>query len=542
MTTTPIEAHAAPSTTEAKRPHGRPLPMHELQQRRLTTVLLWSIALLGVAAGVGIMTGFIANPFHHTPGTSAKEGSPHAATESDVPSVKVVQAKQDSSAEVVLERIATVEPYYRADLRARASGIVKTVFFDIGDTVLRGDVLIQIDVAEFEQDVAQKQALILQRRQEVKVSEAKVKDAQAGIAVAAAAIAQKKAEVQAFTATRDLKKRKLDRYQDLADRGSVVGNIVEEEERDYLASDAAVLAATSNVARAEADHAEATSKLEAAQADVELKLAQIQVAQTDLERAKVIANYGKVIAPFDGVVVRRNVDPGSFVQNATSGSSETLISISRIDLVTVVSQFPDNVAPYISPGTSAVIQIADLSGSSIFSTVTRYSPGIQDSDRTMRIEIDLFNGSVDELTKHQHKYTSGELNPHLKGSGTTFPAAAFPKGQEPDRRLLPGMNGSIKLSIGGSGHSTILPSTCVYSRSGATYILTLSEGRTRQVPVRIHMNDGKQVRLSIVKQERRKDGTEFETLSDLSGEDQVVLTNQLQIGDDVEVSALPTKW
>jgi len=48
-----------------------------------------------------------------------------------------------------------------------------------------------------------------------------------------------------------------------------------------------------------------------------------------------------VRAPFDGGVVKRMVDPCSFVQNATTGASDLLISVSRVDLVTVSAKFPD---------------------------------------------------------------------------------------------------------------------------------------------------------------------------------------------------------
>ena len=128
---------------------------------------------------------------------------------------------------------------------------------------------------------------------------------------------------------------------------TIVGNVVEEEERDYLASEAAVSAARANVARARADFAESGSTVEAAAADVDLKKDQIEVARKDVERARVVADYGKVDAPFDGVVVRRAVDPASFVQNATTGVGEPLISAARIDLVTVAAKFPDTAAPFV---------------------------------------------------------------------------------------------------------------------------------------------------------------------------------------------------
>ena len=377
--------------------------------------------LIAAMAITGIATGVIPNPLADHGSTVASEATPPKENPLRVPTVKVVRPRQDQTADILLERMATVEPYYRADLRARASGIVKTAYFDIGDEVKRGETLIEIDVPESLQDIAQKKALIVQREQELKVSEAKRKDAQAALAVTTAVISQRRADVQAVTATRDLKKRRLDRFEDLASRGSVVGSVVEEEERDFFVSEAAVLAAKANVSRAEADHAEAASKVETAAADVDLKRSQVDVARTELDRAVIVAEYSKVVAPFDGVVVRRNVDAGSFVQNATTGSSETLISVARIDLLTIVSSFPDNAAQFIDRGTPASIQITDFAGGAISSKVTRISPSIQNSDRTMRVEVDLFNGGANARAELVKLLEAGKVDYFLKGKKQHFP-------------------------------------------------------------------------------------------------------------------------
>src|SRR5207247_1912941 len=130
-------------------------------------------------------------------------------------------------------------------------------------------------------------------------------------------------------------------------------------------------------------------KVEVAFADIELKESLVEVARRDVERMRALADYARITAPFDGVILRRNVDPGSFVQNASTGQNEALLTIARTDLITVVSKFPDNVAPFISRDTEAAVEIDELGGLLIGGKVTRYSPSIQNSDRTMHVEVDL---------------------------------------------------------------------------------------------------------------------------------------------------------
>lgn len=500
---------------------------------------LMGIGLVAVAGAVGVMVGIIPIPVAaHIP--SVKHD---AVLETRIPTVKAVRPKPERGCEIQLERMAIVEPYYRADLRTRASGIVKMVHHDIGDSVKRGDILIEIDVPESDQEVSQKAALIVQREQELRVSESRLKDARAAISVTTATITQREADVQGIEATRDLKKRRFDRFKSLAATGSVVGSVVEEEERDYLASEAALLSAKANVARARADNAESMSKVDTAESDVELKRSQIEVAKADLDRAKVVAEFGKVIAPFDGIVVRRNVDPGSFVQNATSANSEALISVSRIDLVTVVAQFPDNAAPYITVGTPALLHISDFSGRAISSKVTRLAPTIQSSDRTMLVEVDLFNGGPAQRRECLERSNSESVSAMLKGNAKFFPENAFDNDDDADRRrLMPGMNGSLRLAIGAAGTAFVLPSTAVFSKSGAKYILVIRNGKTQVLPVKVQLNDGQRVQLAIVSRKTSTEGTVAEDLTDLEEDEIVVVANQLQIDDGIDVHVSLTEW
>lgn len=522
----------------------KPAPSRSRFWRRLSVIL---VLLAGLGVSTGVMTGHLPNYFASSPTPAVKL----AVEALKMPVVKVVQPKRDATVALKVDQLATIEPYYRAELRARASGLVKQVYFEIGDKVRKDDVLLEIEVPETEQDVARCEALILQRQQELKVSEAKWKDSQAARLVSAATIKQREAEVAGVTATRDLKKRKYERYQQLAAKGSVVGSLVEEEERDYLASEAQVMSAKANVERARADLAEADSKVEAALADIELKKAQIEVTRRELDRAKAVADYARIRAPFDGVVVRRNVDPGSFVQNATTGSSEPLISLARVDIVTVVAKFPDNVAPSVEVGTPATVQVDDLPGVTIPAKVTRFAPSVQNTDRTIRVEIDLFNGSPEEYRRLESSMLSGTTTASARGPSVpqltktmreTLPVRAFHPEASPTRRLLPGMTATVQLALGRFGESFVLPSSAVYTRSGVSYILLVEKGKTRQVQVRVQLNDGKTVLLAMVAKRKDADGVQREVLQDLTGKEEVVVSRQLEIGHGATVTSSRSDW
>jgi multidrug resistance efflux pump len=377
--------------------------------------------------------------------------------------------------------------------------VVRAVYKDINDRVVQGEVLIDIDVPDLERDVAQKNSAVKQRRQELRVARAKEKDAEAGVEVAQTIVRQKQVEVTIAEGTCDFRRKRLARIRALAEKGSIGPDVVDEWERDTQASEAGVEAAKVGVDRAKADLKEAQSKVEAALADIDLKEASVEFAINEMEKARAVAEFARITAPFDGVVTRRNVDPGSFVQNATTGNSETLMSVVRTDLVTVVSKFPDNAAPFVTRDTPASIQIDEVPGLSLAGRVTRFSPSIQNSDRTMRIEVDLFNGSEEDYQKMVRSTVAATLGSlggghpfgltvlraasraategFRKGPHDQIPcraAAANSEGLTPN--LLPGMSGMLQLELGRFENSYVLPSGAVFSRGGKPYVLLCRKG------------------------------------------------------------------
>jgi len=467
--------------------------------------------------------------------TEATQTSPKSAVQR-VPFkrlVKTVRPKKDSSLRVSVEQIATLEPYYRVDLKARASGWVKYVAADIGSTVKKGDVLIEIDVPESESDVAQKAAGITLRENELKVSQARVKDAVAASSVAAAAVKQRIAELAAAEATKEFRKRRYERFKELAKRGAAVVGVVDEEERDYLASGAAVEAAKAAIERAKADLSEADAKVETANADIDLRRTLIVVAEKEWERAKVVASYGKIVAPFDGVITRRNVDPGSFVQNATTGTSEPLMSVARSDMLTLAAKFPDNVAPFVRNDTAVAIVVDSLPGFSLTGKVSRFAPSIQGSDRTLRVEVDLFNGTKAEFDS---------VRKGLESKGMMDGAPIAVGGESASKatyRLVPGMTATMRLMLEEGGESFVLPSSAIYSRTGKPYILVVEDSITRQIPIVIQVSDGNAAKVAILAKESAA-GEEF--LQSLTGQEVVVAARQLELGDGAKVECKLSDW
>jgi HlyD family secretion protein len=523
--------------------------------------LIW---LAGLALTVGVVSGAWAlfrggaHPIHPIEGKPGADGGPSATV-----AVKTIHPKRDPYFRISTEQLAIVEPFYQAGLRSRVPGVVKNVWKDIGEPVHAGELLAEIDVPDLHKELEQKEAVIEQRHREWKLAGAQVKNAEAAVAVANTMVLQRKAEVKAAIAQQDREAKRLARYRPLAGSDVVTRDAIDEQEKTVAAAAAAAEAAEVAVRKAEADAAEKQASLDAAHVDVELKDSLVTVARKDWEREREQVNYARITAPFDGVITRRAVDPGMFVANsATSNTAEPLLTVARLDLVTVTMKVPDNVAEFISRDTEAIIHLHDMPGVEIHGKLTRFTPVIDAGDRRVRVEVDLFNGSHEEYQQRTGRSIAaaltslGVMSPlnaaastgvdccqlRLTHKGTLDAFPSCPGWNGGKRHLIPGMNGSMQLVLNQFSDAYLLPASAVFSVGGTPFILVVEDGRTRRLPVKVQVNDGKLVKLAVVESSRDPHGRRQESTHELTGNELIVASRQMEVGEGQRVKVVAGEW
>ena len=96
----------------------------------------------------------------------------------------------------------------------------------------------------------------------------------------------------------------------------------------------------------------------------------------------------------------------------------------------------------------------------------------------------------------------------------------------------------------------LIPSQAVYTLGGTPYVLLVERsekgdpdiGRTRQVPVRVLVNDGKLARVLLVVHQGNPLKGEAEELRELRPEEEVVLSRQIEIGDGQPLHVTAETW
>ncbi len=296
----------------------------------------------------------------------------------------------------LVELPGRVEAYEVTPLHAKATGYVVKIPVDVGDPIRGphgaqpGTLLCELQVPELKEELAQKGAAVEQARAEVLQSHASVKVAEAAAKSASAKVTEARAAVEREESVYVRWQSEFQRISQLAESGAVTKKLADETRAQRDAADAGRKEVAARIASVEAQQQEVAADLEKAKADVVAAGSRLAVAEADARRVAAMVDYTLIRAPFDGVVVERNVHTGHLVQ-AGAGNQKPLLTVMRIDPVRVIIDVPEIDAVHVTPKTRVEIKIPSIPGSSFVGTITRSSWSLNTTSRTMSAEIHLPN-------------------------------------------------------------------------------------------------------------------------------------------------------
>jgi membrane fusion protein, multidrug efflux system len=162
-----------------------------------------------------------------------------------------------------------------------------------------------------------------------------------------------------------------------------------------------------------------------AKQDVDIAQGKYLEAKANLDELEALVSYTRIVAPFDGIITGRFVDPGALIKaggdQTTStpeegsahptGPTTPLLSLAMIDPMRIYVYAPQGVVGFIRRGMPAKVALQDLPGRSFDGSVTRFAASLDLSTRTMLTEIDLQN-SHHELYPGMYANVRLELERH----------------------------------------------------------------------------------------------------------------------------------
>jgi HlyD family secretion protein len=305
----------------------------------------------------------------------------------------------------------------RVDLGATLTGRVVEVAVREGDAVREGALLARLESAELQAQLSQSQAAL--RLAEARV----VGQRELGVPTADAALETARATLEAA-------QREARRSRDLFERGYVSQARIDETDRAVRIAQAQLEAAGAG-ARANAGRGTEAeqARLQADEARAAAGLAQARLAQT------------RIVAPADGRIVTRLVEPGQIVQ-----PGRTLFAFAATGATQLVGQADEKFLSQLALGQPARV-VADAFPQQPFEArVLRIAPG-----------VDAQRGTVE----------------------VKFEVAAAPAFLREDMTL------SMQVSTGRTERARTLPATAVLGPGTEARVRRLADGRVVEQTVRI---------------------------------------------------------
>ncbi len=366
-------------------------------------VRIWA-ALLMITASAVVFSGCGAG----------KEAS---ASGNEIPSVKVMTL-QSLTAQGARGKIAANET---VQIVSKLAGKVERVNVQEGFTVKKGDVLVQLETDDLLQQVNQAQAGVAAAK--AKLSDAvtgarmqEIEAAQSAVDQALSAVRSADAVVEQAKAALDYVRRNYNRTRNGYDTGLATKDDLDKMELEYEKAKTGYEQAVAQQKAMQAQLSAAESKLsllkagatpgtiEALKADVSRNEAALQLAENALKNAA-------IRSPINGVVIRKNVNPGEMAQPGMP-----LITVVNMDEVKVEVSVPEDQVNLIQEGSAAEIKVTNVPGKSFQGIVSFVSPVSDPNSNTFPVKLTVKNpdrllraGSVAEVSFAGGERTSLEL-------------------------------------------------------------------------------------------------------------------------------------
>ncbi len=334
-----------------------------------------------------------------------KKSSPPAAEAKKIPVVTVIYPTY-AAIQWTVRQPASIEAFEETAIVPKISGYVQKWNVDIGDRVKKGDVLAELWVPDVSADLNQKKVEVQQSRKMFDVAESHLASTAAAVEEAKAGLSRARSNLK-FWQMQFERISKLDR--------SVIDKQVKEETRNQLQSaEAGMKEAEAKVSHSEADRKESEAVRNKSRVD-------IAVAEAARAKMQTLVDYATLTAPFDGIVSRRNINTGDFVQPPSGAPKEPLYIVQRRDLMRIFVEVPETDVVWVKDGTAARIRIPVLKNREYCGTVKRMSYSLKRQSRTLLAEIDLPNPD-DFLRPGMYAYAALQL---VRSNVLTLPTAAI---------------------------------------------------------------------------------------------------------------------
>ena len=144
---------------------------------------------------------------------------------------------------------------------------------------------------------------------------------------------------------------------------------------------------------------ESISKQEVDQGFAHLQAAEAEVisAEANRRRLQKTLDFKRIIAPFDGIIIERNIDIGSLITSGSASHHQQLFKIAKTDIMRVFVNVPQRFFRSIKTDVLAEVTISEFPEKTFKGFVARYAKALDPIARTLLTEVHVYNPSYELL-------------------------------------------------------------------------------------------------------------------------------------------------
>ncbi|MGC3944548.1 MAG: efflux RND transporter periplasmic adaptor subunit [Chryseolinea sp.] len=166
-------------------------------------------------------------------------------------------------------------------------------------------------------------------------------------------------------------------------------------------------------------------------------LADLAAAQANVLRLQQLHDFGRITAPFDGVLVRRGVDVGALVSSGSATNTKELFYLAQTDALRLTVAVPQSYAGDVAVGKGVTVKLLEKPNAPVKGEIARVSGGLDVATRSIQVEVALSNK---------------------------------------DGKLLPGAYVEVVLPLSGGAKALLVPPNTLQFRQDGARVAVLGEG------------------------------------------------------------------
>ena len=249
--------------------------------------------------------------------------------------VALVEKPTLTNGEDGLELSGELKPYLQTEMFSRINGLVSERCVQLGDHVKKGQLLATIDTPDLDAEAASAKSALISAEKHLMETKYQYNFA----------------------------KQTYERFKNSSFDGAISRQDLDTKYNEFKTSEMNYLGA---------------------QADVDK-------AKQDLNRLTALQGYKRVVAPFDGVISKYNIDAGANVVSGGSSTSTSLFEIQQIDKFRATIFVPQNYVRFIKDGQAVEVYIPENPSQKFKGYISQISGKLDNVSRAMEVALVIPN-------------------------------------------------------------------------------------------------------------------------------------------------------